>query len=1433
MLTRAERQAEQRVLAGARADLAALRRALVEARMAASAQPNHATAMAALRAAEANLKAAQMAAEAAQRRCLDDGLAGLSLDLLSRRLPVGLLPLRLETRFTPDRTRLLIRAWPDDIHIRTHDPALSPREAKAAKSYFEQLSHVQDQRDHRALWNGLVSDVGLRRALYIATDGRALQAGRRPSGWSTPATLGCMPDRLTAHLWFRNPDALVQTAPDRVVIAPHPVSEALVVGPVPQAADGTPLGAEAAWMHDFKAAIAAGMALEVDLQQAPPDRRVHRLIVVGMRTTVPAEDQAQELAALLAAQNVSVGIDILSAGAATNLLPGATPDFGVTDPERLFDDEVAGNLQPYVRRRPRHLDPGGERSQGLRLARALGLPAEATGRAPGSGQRPNPAFQPIRRLLGLLAEPVAQAALVPGLAGEEVSRITNLFGAEDIEDPFEPLPHLLVGAQPYGILPLALPEALPLRPHAALTDGLRRTVFAEALARIPRVTDVDASTARSTLLTVLRSDAVSRVLYFRPILKGGLAQEARAIAQSRGLPDFDPADAASGLAEALGARPSDLAAMDWVLLDPSILGQLPLVRAARPDAPAPAQYLDWVGGGIEPRDLLAQSYPDGADPGALLFHLCRELVLTSLVADILDSIANDATFAQLFREAARDAPAEFAPGGRYWADMQTFIAAAMQATPRGTGWVWDPDPAYKRTVDAFVAVRALIGQTDADLADGLFRGLDLLSHRLDGWITRDAAERLAEVRRDPAAGVWQPEAYTAGLNLGAFGVVENLAPRTTPASAGYLLSPSPQQAVAGAVLLSADVADWRQSRGSDFAVDLASGQVQRALWLAEGLRQGQPLGALLGYQIERNLTEAGVGALVLPLRAFAPLTPPRLTPAPLGDMPASADAVADGLALLQRATPQGSLTPDAARLGLTLGPTELTALGAALAKAANAVDALSDLLLAEGVYQMVRGNPVRARVATDAMAGAGGLPDRFEVAETPAMGTAVTHRMALFIDAPEPKDWPLTPRAKADPEANAWAARWLPDQAQIHLPILRGGAEETATLAELQKAAEDRGEAWLMLAPLDLAVLAETPVPPPSSPLFQRLAALAGTSLATDAADRPAKGIGLAELSGLAHQISRCLLGFRPLAASELPLPAKPAEDQSEARIGAAEAGLYALDKTASQATDETAAEACLAAAAQYGLTPPPEGPMADRVARLRAEIASRLAPLPVNATFRERLRQLLGPRQPAIPPLLAPKSDLLKRALHVDSSAVRHLTQQAARVRGPVQTLWQAFRCLQLSAAAPVPFVLPEDGAPAAPWIGLPQRPEHGRTETIFWATDDRPDGPELTAALFIDAWTEVIPDPQGTGALAFHYDAPSTAAPNVILLGCPAPAQEGWSLETIVALVEEALNLGKMRMIDPELLGAAGQFLPALALRDGQTESSALTRMVLGGSG
>jgi hypothetical protein len=80
------------------------------------------------------------------------------------------------------------------------------------------------------------------------------------------------------------------------------------------------------------------------------------------------------------------------------------------------------------------------------------------------------------------------------------------------------------------------------------------------------------------------------------------------------------------------------------------------------------------------------------------------------------------------------------------------------------------------------------------------------------------------------------------------------------------------------------------------------------------------------------------------------------------------------------------------------------------------------------------------------------------------------------------------------------------------------------------------------------------------------------------------------------------------------------------------------------------------------------------------------------------------------------------------------------------------------------------------------------------------------------IDEWTEVLPSRQQITGVAFQYTDPVARPPQSILLGVKPDDFPEWTLEAVEGSVLEALDLAKIRAVDPDSLGALGHYLPAL---------------------
>jgi hypothetical protein len=133
--------------------------------------------------------------------------------------------------------------------------------------------------------------------------------------------------------------------------------------------------------------------------------------------------------------------------------------------------------------------------------------------------------------------------------------------------------------------------------------------------------------------------------------------------------------------------------------------------------------------------------------------------------------------------------------------------------------------------------------------------------------------------------------------------------------------------------------------------------------------------------------------------------------------------------------------------------------------------------------------------------------------------------------------------------------------------------------------------------------------------------------------------------------------------------------------------------------------------------------------------------------------------------------------------------------------------------------------------WVGLPFAPSQHPTTGRLSVAVHSPGPVDLTravAGVVVDEWVEVLPAAAETTGVAFHFDAPDACAPQAILLAVSPDESPTWTPDLVAATVTEALDLARIRAVDPESLDAVGHFLPALyfaANLDGDTAATDFT--------
>ncbi len=117
--------------------------------------------------------------------------------------------------------------------------------------------------------------------------------------------------------------------------------------------------------------------------------------------------------------------------------------------------------------------------------------------------------------------------------------------------------------------------------------------------------------------------------------------------------------------------------------------------------------------------------------------------------------------------------------------------------------------------------------------------------------------------------------------------------------------------------------------------------------------------------------------------------------------------------------------------------------------------------------------------------------------------------------------------------------------------------------------------------------------------------------------------------------------------------------------------------------------------------------------------------------------------------------------------------------------------------------------------WLAL-EFPENfviDKDKLLYTAYFHSFDSDKKQCGLMVDEWTEVIPSSTETTGLSFQYDQPNTEPPQAMLLGLPSTFTGSWDWDDLVGTLHEALDLAKLRAIEPEHIEQTpySQFLPA----------------------
>ncbi|SDT09591.1 hypothetical protein SAMN04488570_3514 [Nocardioides scoriae] len=932
-----------------------------------------------------------------------------------------LLPLRLETLFDgpatelnddPDRWKLSLRVVPDEASVRRDDAHVSAGELAGVRRFWAAARRPGafdpawlDSDAAGVAWAQLCRQVAPERAAWLLTvlepvvDGDALVV-EPPAGMPEapqPNRIGGLPAQLTVWAVTRDQDRLpvgrLPMDPDATIDP-----DALVIA-LPDQADT----AREAWWSSWTTAVAVGLGGEWLLDVGVTPESLDALFVLGLGDDTPDEH--------LRAQVDAGELGVLRLGAPTNTVHGAPAADLALDADgwrsvaraRLAgtrDDTVGRTIEQHLTGSNGVLPsfPGAgvpdDTQDSKRMAQALWPPLLGHWLAD-LWERPDDAFRVNRWAFPPVDDGVPSPADIRDVLHRDPEDPTVVL-TEARFAPEGPLMPLRIGDQPYGLLPttaLSLWQAAdPAQSgeQLAVEDGMAKALaalrgeWAAAARRDGNV--VGASTER--FMELLSREASSRSYSQRSFLP----VEAWATPYQLGpdaLAEF------GDLARTLYGRVIDLVGTvpgtTYLTNGHSRRSRLPLVRPRRTLHRVQNRE---VGGRVRITRFLS-----------LLLDADRPMDLSEVFATwwVLERGSEwqlrslpDSLLIRLLTHAMQ-IDADWMRGQVGGDEALRVLRGQVEATRAITSELdqpdWnvedrDPDTGEERFVLTIPDARRL------QLERALRATIDSSAHRIDPWVTGFAWQRLqAHSSSDRHAH-----------RLGAYGWVDGpFLGEPGPTGAGRLHTPSYDQTLAAVVLRDKFLSSEREAATSEggrnpWQMDISSARARLAEEIADEVRLGFHVYEIVGRHVEHVV---GNHQQVKALR-----TSPTYAMRPDRRDPHEVCNGIDALAGLLAGDPAFPLDADQTRALQTLH---------------DALDTYGDLLVADGVVQLVGRQVDRAAETMDAAAGFS-RPPTFEFLRTPPSGYQVQSLVLATVPHVDLDDVPLDagPVRLADPSLAAF-----------------------------------------------------------------------------------------------------------------------------------------------------------------------------------------------------------------------------------------------------------------------------------------------------------------------------------------------------------------------------------------------------------------------------
>ncbi len=1042
--------------------------------------------------------------------------------------------------------------------------------------------------------------------------------------WGRPARARVLPDRFV--LLGYNDGVKVLEAVGRPIPADLTLSPDPGAGPGAQlrVEDGVLIVPEPMrWTVDFEEALDKGMAFRIDLDPVLARGGFDQLLVLGVRLAAGVEESTSQLETLFRHHQASrKGLTIALQGTPTNNTEADASGYSWReDPDvsydHFFGSPAADDPTDWRRKRDGRwlaellgIDPAVARGsvnyfgQDQADARAMQLALWPATLGYFTDRMMGPVFDDptieatraffTRFVSGRGAIPAVRVGaqpygILPATAYSRMRWMHRLRPRDPIGAAGGPAPPSFL-ARLYGLLQVADQDWTTLSSRVSVVGGSGdpHQILLDVLGLHPTSAEFyhRYAQSREQLLNQFRYHGAGGA-FLAALIAAGYTQSGMDLLQRLGYQSEEVPEILSQFFLSSADR------LDGPLVDDRPLSESERLRSYRENGD---NYLHWlIEAARTSHDALRrqEGFQDGRPPTALLYLMLRHaLDLSYLDVSLALHVRADLMTASQAKAARAD---------------PRFIHVRASEADAGSPWqyLYKAEPAITahpdRPIGAHVptiltverpylqiqleALEQLAGVPTARLERAFVEHLDCCAYRLDAWWLGLVHAQLAAMRGLSDDG---PAAARRGSHLGAFGWLEEVRPEhkalqpvrlppelvtaferpgeppltRDPSNGGHILAPSLNHAVTAAVLRNGYISNARPEDPDALAVNLTSARVRLALGMIEGIRAGQTLGALLGYQLERGLHDQPslfLDDVIVDLRTAFPLVANKTgDTAPPGDVAIEsleARNVVDGLALVEKIQQTGVRTYPfgVAELPPIADDTRRGAVGREVERLLDIADAVSDLALAESVHQVVQGNYDRAAGTFDAYS-KGNFPPLPDVVQTPRSGVTLTHRVALHLEAGlDPADPALTtPRARGEPAVNRWLESVLPDPDDVVCQVAFFDRVAGAVVTPTITAAE------LGLLPIDLLYLVTLDRAQAMTALDDTILHHVATVLTprVDSAieirytEPVADKVTFFELAPLVRSLRTCLLRSRPLRLTDLRLQgeARKAEDAS-ARI--------------------------------------------------------------------------------------------------------------------------------------------------------------------------------------------------------------------------------------------------------------------------------------------